>query len=224
VKIPLVIIVLACFAIAETSAQKGVVRGVVTDSLGSPISGVRVLIDGQETPRVTNEKGFYRLKITAEADTIGFRHPLAGLYEEAIGGRKKINCTFPLAVSLPSGNTVNIGYGEQNRDEVAGSVSSVNACRVNYAGYSDVWQALAGQVPGLEVFRTGGGVTLRIRGRSSNRDSEPLILLNGVRIHDLNSVNPHDVESIDVIKDGTAAIYGIQGANGVILITTRRAR
>jgi len=217
-------ILLVCFSVAGASAQNRVVRGVVTDSIGHPVPGVRVLIDGEETPRVTNEKGYYRLKISGEADTIGFRHPLAGMYEEAVGGRKTINCTFPLAVTSLSGETVNIGYGEQGRDEVAGSVSSVDAGKVNYAGYTDVWQALTGQVPGLEVVRTGAGVTLRIRGHSSNRNSEPLVLLNGVRIHDLNSVNPHDVQSIDVIKDGTAAIYGIQGANGVILITTRRGR
>ncbi|MGC9469920.1 MAG: TonB-dependent receptor plug domain-containing protein [Bacteroidales bacterium] len=211
-------------AAAGASAQKRVIRGVVTDSLGTPIPGVQVMIDGRETPRVTNEKGYYRLKINGEADTIGFRSSLADMHKEAIKGRKRINYTFPVSVSSLPGKTVHIGYGEQSRDKVTGSVFPVDARKVNYAGYTDVWQALAGQVPGLEVVRTGEGVTLRIRGHSSNRDSEPLILLNGVRIHDLNTVNPHDVESIDVIKDGTAAIYGIQGANGVILITTYRAR
>lgn len=208
---------------AGTSAQKRVFRGVVSDSRELPISGLRVLIDGQETPRLTHEKGYYRFKTTGEADTIGFRHSLAGLHKEVIGGRKTINCTVPQAVSLPSGNTVNIGYKEQNRNEVTGSASSVDARRVNYAGYSGVWQVLAGWAPGLEMVRPGGGVTLRRRGHCTNSDSGPLILLKGVRIHDLNSVNSHEVESIYVIKDRTAAVYGMQGANGVILITTRRA-
>ncbi len=207
------------------NAQKRVLSGVVKDQAGNPLPGVMIAIDGKNSSVTTNEMGFYRIKIRESAKTISFFHFTIGLHEMAINGRSEINFTYNEVVPSGTSEEVNVGYGKQDKKEVTGSVTSVSSKDVEFQNYRDIWTSLAGRVPGLEVIGSGSQVILRIRGISSvNASSEPLILVDGVAVQDISSLNPNDIESIDVIKDASTAIYGTRGANGVILITTKRAK
>ena len=111
---------------------------------------------------------------------------------------------------------VNIGYGTQSRDKVTTSVSSVDVKKNEIQTYSTIYDYLRGRVPGVMVTADN---RIIIRGVGTNSDNtDPLILVNGVQVTDISGIRPADVQSVDVIKDGSSAIYGMQGANGVILI------
>ena len=122
-------------------------------------------------------------------------------------------------VSNPGDEIVDIGYTKARRDAVTGSVSKVKMD--NTRMYSNIYEFLEGKVPGLTVQ----GESIRIRGNNSLLGSnEPLILVDGIVMDDISSISPDEVERIDVLKDAAStAIYGSRGANGVILITTRRS-
>lgn len=135
----------------------------------------------------------------------------------------------------PAERNVEIGYGDQEKDRVVGAVSSLSSEEidrvVNGQGIVHVEELLQGRAAGVHVYRTPtGALAVRIRGVTSLYGSdEPLYVVDGIPITagpagDLPGVNPHDVESIDILKDGSAAIYGSRGANGVIIITTKGAR
>ena len=116
------------------------------------------------------------------------------------------------------GDDIQIGYGSQDRDKVTTSVSNVKVKKTDAQTYSDMYDYLRGRVAGVTVT---SDKRIIIRGIGTNSDSfDPLILVDGVETTDLSSINPSDVQSVDVIKDGTSAIYGMQGANGVIIIKT----
>ncbi len=123
--------------------------------------------------------------------------------------------------SVSTDQLIDVGYGYRSANEVTGSVSTLRPKKNEMNGYTSIYQYLEGRVAGLTV----SGTSIRIRGiHSINGSNEPLIVLNGVPLAgstDLNTINPLDVKSIDVLKGASAAIYGTRGANGVILITTK---
>ena len=115
--------------------------------------------------------------------------------------------------------TANIGYGEIDRKNSTFSTNKLNMRPNDAAVYTDMYEYLRGRVPGVAV---GTDNSITIRGVNSiNLSTEPLILLDGVAITDLSTINPMDVQSVDVLKDASSSIYGARGANGVILITTK---
>ena len=119
-------------------------------------------------------------------------------------------------------DTVDIGYGTQDRDHVSTSVSNVKVKRNEAQTYSNMYDYLRGRVPGVQVTPDN---RIIIRGLGTNSSySDPLILVDGVEVTDLSGIDPAFVESVDVIKDGSSAIYGMQGANGVIIIKTKSAK
>ena len=124
-----------------------------------------------------------------------------------------------ISTFVPSDDdSVNVGYGQQSRDKVTNSVSNLKVRKHDAQTYTDMYEYLRGRVPGLQVT---SDKRIIIRGIGTNSDSfDPLILVDGVETTDLSSINPSDVQSVDVIKDGTSAIYGMQGSNGVIIIKT----
>ena len=114
---------------------------------------------------------------------------------------------------------VNIGYGTVDKRNLTTSVSNVKVKQHDAVTYSSVYDYLRGRVPGVMVTSDN---RIIIRGISTNsNNTDPLILVDGVAVTDLSNINPSDIQSVDVLKDGSASIYGVQGANGVILITTR---
>ena len=129
----------------------------------------------------------------------------------------------------PGTEEVPVAFGTQQRDEITGSVSSVPMDEATGRRYSSVEEMLAGKVAGVQVTRTASGISVRIRGSGSLRaNNEPLYIVDGVAVLPGRggvgvSVSPHDVERIEVLKDASAAaLYGSRGANGVVVITTKR--
>lgn len=131
---------------------------------------------------------------------------------------------FPLLSSKPT-TLVSVGYGYLDHKKVTGSVSSLNSIAVQGTYYSNLAEYIQGRIPGVTITGGPGNYSINIRGQSSfYMSNEPLIMVNGVEtsVHTaLNLISPNDVVSVNVIKDGTAAIYGMRGANGVILIQTK---
>ena len=130
------------------------------------------------------------------------------------------SCSLVRPDSMPTNNpgdeSVNTGYGSARRDAVTGSISKVKSD--NARTYADIYEYLRGRVPGVQVV----GKSIRVRGISSpTGNSDPLILVDGMEVTDVSGIYPGDIKSVEVIKDGTAAIYGNRGANGVVLITTK---
>lgn len=124
----------------------------------------------------------------------------------------------------PSDEEINIGYGTIRSRNKTTAVSSLKPEEDHDLETSNsIYDYLRGRVPGVQVIETGGTPRVLIRGINSiNSDTDPLFVVDGVTVSDISFVNPRDVKTIDVIKDGSASIYGIRGANGVILITTKR--
>ena len=120
--------------------------------------------------------------------------------------------------------TVEIGYGETTQDKLTYAVSSLELNEAEKSSYSTIYDYLEGRVPGVQVIKTGtASATVIIRGVNfSNSSTEPLFIVDGVTVTDISSLNPHDVKSVTVLKDASASIYGVRGANGVIVITTKR--
>ena len=143
---------------------------------------------------------------------------------------KKILCLVAFAACLVGcgasryvreDDSVDVGYGVQDRDHVTTSVSNVKVRKHEAQTYSSMYDYLRGRVPGVQVTSDN---RIIIRGIGTNSDNfDPLILVDGVEMTDLSTLDPQYVESVDVIKDGSSAIYGMQGANGVIIIKTRNS-
>ena len=124
---------------------------------------------------------------------------------------------------MESTDSVYVGYGYVRKSSLTNSVSSVKMQRNEVASYSDIGEYLQGRVPGLSVMREGPRYRFIIRGVGTiNGTSEPLLIVDGVEVSDISFLNPRDVQSVEVLKDSSASIYGARGAFGVILITTRR--
>ena len=119
-----------------------------------------------------------------------------------------------------SRNSVNVGYGTVDDDQLTTAVSSLKVDKKQSQTYSTIYDYLRGRVPGVQGTSEN---RIIIRGIGTNSDhTDPLILVDDVEMSDISTINPADVESVDVIKDGSSAIYGMQGANGVILIKLRK--
>lgn len=205
------------------------VTGVVKDDQMQPLPGVSVVIKGRSEGVQTDLEG--KFSITASpAETLVFS--LLGFHslEVPLDGQEQLE--IRLVPSLESlEEVVVVGYGSQKRKDVTGAVASISAEDFADIPISNVAQALSGTIPGLDVVASGNlpgdGNQIRLRGnRSFNATNDPLIILDGVPFYgSINDINPYDVQSIDVLKDASsAAIYGSRGANGVIIITTKRGQ
>ena len=216
--------VLMTLAFAFTAyAQNTTVSGTVKSSVdGLPLTGVNVIVKDTSTGAVSDFDGNF---------TITNVQPNATLVFTYIGFQtKELPASANMNVSLDEDNEtldeiVVIGYGTQKKKEVTGAVTVLGSKAIEKLNPVRVEQALQGQVAGVNVTSgsgsPGAGSNIRIRGVSTNGDSAPLILVDGIRVGDLSAINPSDIKSINVLKDATAGIYGVQAANGVILITTK---
>lgn len=209
-------------------AQLRRVSGTVTTSSGETLPGASVVVKGTNTGTVTDVDGKYTLNVPENAtlifSTIGYT-----LQEVPVNGRTVIDVTLQEDVrSLEE--VVVVGYGVQKKSDLTGSISSISGDEITTLPTQRVDQALQGRAAGVLVLNTdgapGGNTTIRIRGMNSiNGGNNALVVVDGLQGADLNSINPNDIASIEVLKDASAtAIYGSQGANGVILITTKRGK
>jgi len=206
-------------------SQDIAVSGTVTSTVGAPISGVTVRVQGTDTRAVTNASGKYFLRAPADA-VLTFSYVGQRQVQTTIAGRNTVDVTMAQIPYLEE--VVVTAYTEQRRGDITGAVSSVNVAAAERQTGASVLKALDATVPGITV--TGSGSpgsrsTVRIRGISSFQNNDPLYIIDGTPVQDsyINFLNPNDITSIQVLKDASAAsIYGSRASNGVILIETNR--
>ncbi len=218
-------------------AQERVVTGTVTDDQGAGMPGVNVLVKGTPQGTVTDAQGSFTISAPGNA-TLVFTFVGFKTTEMPVGDRTKID--IALASDLTAlEEVVVIGYGTQKRSDLTGAVGSVSEDKLKERPTSSLNQALSGKIAGVQVNnnsgRPGGRSNVRIRGFSSiNSSNNPLYVVDGIQLpqgtkdqfsNAIDYINPNDVISMEVLKDASStAIYGARGANGVILITTRRGK
>ena len=203
------------------------ITGTVTDAKG-PVPGVNVKLKGTTTGTTTDVNGKYKLTVPDGNGTLVFSFVGYTPQEQPINNRTAIDVLLVEAPKALS-EVVVVGYGTQRRVDLTGSVGSVSSKTLQERPQTNLEQELAGRIAGVNVSSNsgepGGDTRIRIRGYSSiNSSTDPLYVVDGiVWTEGGNSINPNDVASIDVLKDASStAIYGTRGANGVILITTKR--
>lgn len=213
---------------AQTSPAS--VSGVVTDKDGAPLVGVTVLVKGTTNGVVTQSDGSYTINVPAGADVLQFSFLGMDTREVAIGSRTKVDATLS-ASTMGIDEVVVVGYGTLTKRELSSSVGSVRGDDLdNRTSSFNIMQDLAGKIAGVKNVsfsgKPGGASALRIRGMGSiNAGSDPIYVLDGVVGIDPSIINPANVESIDVLKDAAAtSMYGAQGANGVVIITTKAGK
>lgn len=210
-------------------AQQARITGKVTDATtGEGIPGVSILVKGTTRGVVTDLDGNYFIEADpSDVLVISFIGYETG--EELVGNRSVIDVALPESIQALT-EVVVVGYGTQERKEITSAVTSVKAEGFNQGTVNDPRQLLQGKVAGLNIARPGGnpnsGFNVRLRGISSiGENAEPLVVIDGVIGGSLSTVDPNDIESIDVLKDGSAAaIYGTRGSAGVILVTTKTGK
>lgn len=221
---------LLVFASSFAWAQEKTVSGTVTSSEdNSPIPGVNVIIQGTFQGSATDFDGAFELKVAGpdvvlEFSAIGFTSQTV-----TVGDQTQINVVMePFLTAVDE--VVVIGYGTQQKKEVTSSIVNVKSEEFNKGNVSNAEQLIQGKVSGLSINRAGGnpnaGFDIRLRGLNTvGANTGPLIVIDGVIGASLNNVDPNDIESMDVLKDGSAAaIYGTRGSSGVILVTTKKGR
>jgi len=211
----------------SASAQNRTITGRITDSAGSPLSNVSVQVKGSKNGTFTDANGNYSLGVTSANPKLVFSYTGMQGQEVSAGSQNAVNVQLQ-SLSASLGEVVVIGYGTARKSDLTGAVSTIKSEKLLDRPVTNVSQALQGRVPGVEVnFNTnapGEAARVRIRGISSiNSSLDPLYVVDGVIGVDANTLNPNDIGSVEVLKDASAtAIYGARGANGVIIITTKR--
>jgi TonB-linked SusC/RagA family outer membrane protein len=205
------------------------ITGTVTDAANKePLIGASVLVVGTSAGTITDIDGTYSLSVPAGATELEISYTGYTAQRVAIGSSNKIDVALSAGRLLDE--VVVVGYGTQRSKEVTSSVTSVKAEDFNRGNVNDPTQLIQGKVAGLSIARPGsdpnGGFTLRLRGLSTlGANTQPLVIIDGLIGGSLALVDPNDIESIDVLKDGSAAaIYGTRASSGVIIITTKKGR
>lgn len=206
-------------------------KGKVTsqeDNTGLP--GVNVLLKGTTNGTTTDANGDYSLSIPEASGTLVFSYIGYTTEEVPINGRTTIDVSLVSDIQSLS-EVVVVGYGTQKKTDITGSIASVSAKEISELPITNAQQALQGRAAGVDVVTTGNkpgaGVSVRIRGRRSfAAGNEPLYVVDGIPLAGgINDINPQDIQSMEILKDASAtAIYGSRGANGVVIITTKRGK
>jgi TonB-dependent SusC/RagA subfamily outer membrane receptor len=206
---------------AQKTNKKIAITGKVTDLYNNPVSGAFIMIDGKNIERKTNSKGLFKIKVKPSALQIGVFTTLTEVKEVPINGRTTINFKLDIYISrqLNAGTSVsdddviNEGYNVARKRNVTKPITKSDIGGNEYASFSSIYDILR-TVPGLMV--SGNSVT--VRGISTTGSSTPLFVVNGIPVNSINQIDPSTVKSIEVLKGPSASVYGLQGANGVIII------
>jgi len=226
-KVTLFILCLLC-GMSVAMAQDIMVKGEIKDQQGLPLPGVSVKVKGSGQGVVTNEKGVYSISAPAMGSlTFSFIGYIT--IEEAINKRNNVS------VKLSDDNqqlneVVVVGYGTQTKKDLTTAVVAISSKDIQNQPITNPLQALQGKAAGVQVTsqsgKPGAGITVSIRGNTSiTVSNSPLYVIDGVTSRDASFINPNDIESMTILKDASsAAIYGSSGANGVVLITTKKGK
>ena len=215
---------------AQWAQQANAVDGIVTDANGEPIIGASIVIKGTTNGTITDLDGKFSLPNatgTLVISYIGYQ-----TQEIALNGQKQLKVVMKEDSEMLE-EVVVVGYGSVKKESLTGSVTVVDDKAFAEKGnLSSPLQALQGQVPGVMITRSSSAPGdeswgMNLRGSVSVNSTEPLIIIDGVAsssVNDLRLINPNDIESINFLKDGSAAIYGARAAGGVVLITTKKGK
>lgn len=206
------------------NAQTSKLSGIVSDAVGI-LPGVSVSVKGTTNGTITDADGMYSLIVDAHA-TLVFSFVGMKTQEVPVNGRNQINITLQDDTELLD-EVVVVGYGSQKKKLVTGATSHVGGDDIAKLNSTTVLSALQSQTPGVNITsdtgEPGQGFKVNIRGMGTIGDATPLYVIDGVAGGNINTLNPADIESIDVLKDAAScAIYGARAANGVILVTTKQ--
>jgi len=208
--------------------QQRNVSGKVTDSSGLPLPGVTVVIKGTTNGTVTNFNGEYSLSNISSDAILQFSFVGMKTQEITVNGKASINVVMT-EETIGLDEVVAVGYGVQKKTNVTGAISSVKSSDLENQATFNVASALQGKASGVHVMNTSGApgssTTIRVRGISSNGDSDPLYIVDGLKVDDLDYLDPENIESIEILKDAaSAAIYGAEAGNGVVLVSTKKGK
>ena len=224
------VLVMLVFSSPSLRAQGHVVSGTVLDENGLPLIGAGVLTQDGKRGVITDLDGKYTISILESDKVLSYSYLGYATTQVVVDGRKQIDVTLNPDTSNSLNEVVVIGYGTSKKADLTGSVASVKMGDIEDVPTTSVDQALQGKIAGVDIMSTtgepGAGTSIRVRGtRSIEASNEPLIVVDGVMdaVEDMNEINPDDIESISILKDASStAIYGSRGANGVVLITTKK--
>lgn len=214
------------FSIAICSAQskKVQISGTVRDTDQKPVAGAMIIVDGNSSGIVTDSRGHYKLKIPSDSKNIKVVTLTGETAESMLVGQREVDFSLPVSKNVSNDvysedEEVNIGYGKVRRKNLTTNVSSVKGTNDNFV-YKNIYDMLRGK-PGVQV----SGTKVTIQGVSSiTLGTDPLYVVDGVMVNNIDDIPPETVKSIDILKGSAAAIYGSRGANGVILINLKTGK
>ncbi len=211
---------------ASLALQQKRVTGTVVDKDQQPVPGANVVVKGTRIGAITEADGKFTLDVPASGGTLVISFIGYTSQEVEIGNNTVVNVTLQTE-SLSLDEVVVVGYGTQKKATLTGAIDDLRGEKLVQSPSLNVSNILAGRIPGLVAVTRSGepgldNTTLRIRGTNTLNNNSPLIVVNGIANRNFNLLNAADIESITVLKDASAAIYGSQSANGVILVTTKR--
>lgn len=214
-------------ATALMAQSRTTVSGVVTDKSGEAIIGASVRVKGEETKGgITDAEGRYRVEEVPAGATLIFSYIGMRPQEVAVGGRRVVDVTLEEDSRLLD-EVVVVGYGSARKRDLTGSIVTVKADEIASRPSSNPLASIQGKVAGVQVVNTGRAgqdPEIRVRGTNSINGFRPLYVVDGLFTDNINYLNPADIESMEILKDPSSlAIFGVRGANGVIILTTKRA-
>ncbi|RXK86198.1 SusC/RagA family TonB-linked outer membrane protein [Filimonas effusa] len=237
--VPLVTLLLLLFSFfAHAQSGNLTVGGQVTDTSGVPLSGANVAVKGTSQVTTTNAEGRFRLAAVSPRAVLVISYKGYRSQEVAVNNQRTLTVTMEVEVNKLD-DVIVVGYGTQRKAATTGAIASVKAADITQTPVVNVAQGLQARVSGVQITQNnaapGGNISVRIRGTNSiNGSSEPLYIVDGIQISNeasvtdaspLSTINPNDIESVEVLKDASAtAIYGARGANGVVIISTKRGK
>ena len=215
----------ALFGGLDTYAQNRTINGKVVDPAGQPVVGAAVMVVGNSRiGTATDLNGAFTLNVPAGAslvvESIGYKTQTF-----AVGNQSSFNIVLEEDAELLD-ETVVIGYGVQKKSDVTGAIASVKDSDLENRTATDVAQALQGKAAGVQIVNSSGAPgaasSIQIRGYSSNSKTSPLMIVDGLKVNDISYLDPESIASIEILKDAaSAAIYGVEAGNGVVLVTTK---
>ena len=209
-------------------AQQRAVTGTVTDNKGESLVGATILVKGTTTATSANADGSFQLSLPEGATTLVVSFVGSKSQEVVVGDQTTLRITLA-AAEQSLDDVVVIGYGTARKSDLTGAVVSVRSEQLTQVATADPVQALQGRAAGVEITsnsgQPGSGTRIRVRGVGTINNSNPLYVVDGFQTGDINFLLPSDIESIEILKDASAtAIYGSRGANGVVLVTTKKGK
>lgn len=225
IKFSILLLIIPLLSIAQ---QQITVSGIVTEEdTGDPAIGVSILVKGTTNGTITDYDGRYTLSNVSTDATLIFSYIGMITVEETVNGRTNINTVMSEDVHALE-EVVVIGYGSAKKRDLTGSIASVKASEIADRPSSNILASVQGKVAGVQVVNTGRAgqdPEIRIRGTNSINGYSPLYVVDGLFSDNINYLNPADIESMEILKDPSSlAIFGVRGANGVIIINTKRAK